>query len=94
MIKRGWALTAASVAVLAACGGGAGGGIDGTYCTAGDMKVELKAGVVSSGGKDGSYTVEGENVHITNPFGQTNTFRRMPDGSLSSGGSTLTKCAG
>ncbi len=94
MMQRQWILVAASVGMLVGCGGAGGGGVDGAYCTRGDMKVVLKGGVVSSEGRDGSYTVDGETVLITNPFGQTNTFRRMPDGSLSSGAVTMTKCAG
>ncbi len=94
MIQKQWFLAAASATVLAGCGGAGGGGVEGTYCTMGDMKVVLKDGVVSSEGKDGSYKIEGETVLITNPFGQINTFRRMPDGSLSSGAVTMTKCAG
>ena len=93
MIQKQWILAVAGVAMLVGCGGG-GGGVDGTYCTMGDMKVVLKDGVVSSEGKDGSYKIDGETVMITNPFGQINTFRRMPDGSLSSGAVTMTKCAG
>ena len=88
-------LAAAVVVTLAGCGGASGGsGIDGTYCTSSDMKVVLKAGVVSSEGRDGSYTVEGENVIITNPSGGSTTFTRQPDGSLSTGMTTLKKCAG
>ena len=94
MTYNRWMLAAAVAVALVGCSGADVGGIDGTYCTAGDMKVVLKGGVVTSEGQDGSYTVDGENVTITNPSGGTNTFRRQPDGSLSTGMTTLKKCAG
>lgn len=94
MTYNRWMLAATVALTLGGCGGADGGGIDGTYCTAGDMKVVLKAGVVSSEGQDGSYKVEGENVIITNPSGGSTTFTRQPDGSLSTGMTTLKNCAG
>ena len=95
MTNNRWMLAAAGAALLCGCSGAAGGGgIEGTYCTAGDMKVVLKGGVVTSDGRDGSYTQDGEKVMITNPSGGTTTFMRQPDGSLSTGSTTLKKCAG
>lgn len=95
MTYNRWMLAAAGAVMLGGCGGAdGGGGIDGTYCTAGDMKIVLKAGVVTSEGRDGSYTLDGEKVIITNPSGGTTTFMRQPDGSLSTGATTLKKCAG
>lgn len=94
MIKKRWLMAAASAAMLAGCSGGGPGGFDGVYCTKADMKVVLKDGILSSEGKEASYKVDGENVLVTTPFGQTITYRRLTDGSLSSGAVTLTKCAG
>ena len=95
MAYNRWTLAAAGAAILCACGGADGGaGIDGTYCTTADMKVVLKAGVVTSEGRDGSYTLDGDKVIITNPSGGTTTFMRQPDGSLSTGATTLKKCTG
>lgn len=96
MTYNRWMFAAVGAVMLVGCdGAGAGaGGIDGTYCTAGDMKVVLKAGVVTSEGQSGSYKLDGENVIITNPSGGATTFMRQPDGSLSTGSTTLKKCAG
>ncbi len=90
-----WMLAAVGAVMLGGCdGAGSGGGVDGTYCTSADMKIVLKAGVVTSEGRDGSYKLDGENVIITNPSGGITTFIRKPDGSLSNGMTTLNKCAG
>lgn len=95
MTYNRWMLAAAGAMMLGGCGGAdGGGGIDGTYCTTADMKIVLKAGVVTSEGRDGFYTLDGEKVLITNPSGGTTTFMRQADGSLSTGATTLRKCAG